>query len=60
MDVGDPLLMSSRSWRWLRERILGLLDRPVSFDAAGQPVFANRLQHHLYAPAVQARQHITR
>jgi hypothetical protein len=42
--------MTSRSWRWLRVRILGLLTVPVSFDAAGRIVYATRLQEAL-APA---------
>lgn len=56
VDVGD---LQGRSWRWLRERILGLIDRPFSFDSFGQPVYANRLQQALYAPLV-ARGQATR
>lgn len=26
VDVGEPGLLRARSWRWLRTRILGLLD----------------------------------
>lgn len=47
VDVGDPQTMA-RSWRWLRERIVGLLDRPFAFDAVGQPAYANRMQRVLY------------
>lgn len=36
--------MASRSWRWLRWRIEGLLTRPITLDATGNPAFANRLQ----------------
>lgn len=28
VDVGDPGVQSGRSWPWLRDAILGLLDKP--------------------------------
>jgi hypothetical protein len=52
VDVGDRELMSDRSWRWLRTRILGLIDSPVSVDSAGNPVFSNRVQAVVLAPAI--------
>lgn len=42
--------MTGRPWPWLRDLIFGLLTRPVTLDAHGQTVFANRLQEALYAP----------
>ncbi|GIE29958.1 hypothetical protein Ait01nite_030030 [Actinoplanes italicus] len=30
IDVEDPGLMASRSWRWLQTRIVGLLSMPKS------------------------------
>lgn len=30
VDVDDDALMSARSWRWLRSRVLSLLDRSPS------------------------------
>ena len=48
VDVGDEQLMSTRSWRWLRVRILGLLSAPVAIGVAG-PVFSTRLQQALFA-----------
>jgi hypothetical protein len=38
--VDDKALMQSRSWRWLRARVLSLLDRPpafMSFQINGNP-----------------------
>ncbi|MFD9879997.1 hypothetical protein ACFWZT_00845 [Streptomyces alboflavus] len=43
MDVGDPHLMRTRTWRWLRVRILGLL----SADS--------RLARHLAPPDTPTR-----
>ncbi|WP_405663383.1 hypothetical protein [Streptomyces sp. RK9] len=43
VDVGDPHLMRTRTWRWLRVRILGLL----SADS--------RLARHLAPPETPAR-----
>lgn len=31
IDVDDGALMGARSWRWLRARVLSLLDRPDVF-----------------------------
>ncbi|MCW2496350.1 hypothetical protein [Jatrophihabitans sp.] len=51
--------MRSRSWRWLRTRITGLLTRPNTFvvyghDSDGRaltaPIFANRLQAAMHPP----------
>lgn len=56
VDVGDTVLMSTRTWRWLRERIVGLLTRPATFvvlghDTEGHPVtqwvYPNRVQSDL-------------
>jgi hypothetical protein len=33
VDLDDPALMGSRSWRWLRTRISGLLADPTSRTA---------------------------
>lgn len=33
LDVDDAALMGGRSWRWLRTRVLSLLDRPPTFVA---------------------------
>ncbi len=40
IDVGDPRLMADRSWRWLRVRILGLLDTQAQYVtlADGSPL----------------------
>jgi len=50
MDVGDPVLMTSRSWRWLRVRILGLLDARLQYlplaDGSMLPVPGSRLGRH--------------
>lgn len=53
--------MESRSWRWLRVRIEGLLTRPPLgfYDEPAQqrgyvrrhPIWPNRLQRHFYGPA---------
>lgn len=44
--------MTSRSWRWLQTRIVGLLDRPiVTYDAAGDPLYPTRLQRALFKQA---------
>lgn len=52
VDVGSEWLMRNRSWRWLRTRILGLFDRPVSLDAGGNPVFTSRVQAAVLGEAV--------
>lgn len=54
VDLEDPVLMSSRSWRWLRVRILGLLTAPPASwrEVPGEdpdttrlePVWRTRLQ----------------
>lgn len=31
IDVDDDALMAARSWRWLRARVLSLLDRPPRY-----------------------------
>lgn len=33
IDVDDEALMSARSWRWLRMRVVGLMSRPSSMFA---------------------------
>jgi len=43
IDADDAELMRSRSWRWLRSRVLSLLDRPptllpVKFPARGKTI----------------------
>ena len=51
IDVGDDALMTTRSWRWLRARILGLLSAPVATEPwSGTPLPANRLQAALMPP----------
>lgn len=50
--------MRNRSWRWLRMKILGLLDRPGTVIPIGSPqtgyrtipVYPNRLQAALAPP----------
>jgi hypothetical protein len=54
LDLGDQALLRSRSWRWLRTHILGLLSKPMAIDATGQPIYPNRIQEHLYAPQIDA------
>lgn len=44
--------MTGRTWRWLRTRIEGLLTRPFGYAPNGDPVFAGRLQEHVFQPAV--------
>jgi len=50
IDVGDPVLMSSRSWRWLRVRILGLLDAAPQYvpltDGSVRIMPGSRLGRH--------------
>jgi hypothetical protein len=48
--------MAARSWRWLRCRVLALLDVPTGQDATGHPIFATRLQSALYQPPAEMRQ----
>lgn len=52
IDVGDDTLMAARSWRWLRTRILGLLDvAPVYYPIDGKPpvrIFPTRLARHFH------------
>lgn len=43
--------MQARSWRWLATRIVGLLDRPVTYTAAGAAVYRTRLGSHFYQRA---------
>lgn len=31
IDVDDDELMAARTWRWLRARVLSLLDKPATF-----------------------------
>lgn len=57
IDVDDDHLMGARSWRWLRARVLSLLDRPATFVAvnAGDSVRltavpSTRLGCALYPP----------
>jgi hypothetical protein len=52
IDLGDRTMLRTRSWRWLRVRILGLLTRPMAIDSSGSPAFPNRIQQHLYAPQI--------
>lgn len=41
--MDEPGLMVSRSWRWLRTRIVALLDVPPTVDPAGRIVHATRI-----------------
>ena len=57
IDVGDDALMSARSWRWLRTRILGLLSAPASFEPwSGKTLPANRLQAALVPSLEESRE----
>jgi len=40
--------MRSRSWRWFRVRMLGLLAVPYGSDPAGNPLPTTRLQAVMY------------
>lgn len=44
VDVGDAQLMRSRTWRWLRVRIEGLLSVPpvLSWNPEGHPVWVQQ------------------
>lgn len=42
--------MAARSWRWLRTRIIALLDLPPSVTSDGQEIQASRLGYALYPP----------
>lgn len=42
VDVADQALMQSRTWHWLRIRIMGLLDLPPTWMPDGRPVSATR------------------
>ena len=48
--MGDKTLMRSRSWRWLRVRILGLLDADLQYvplaDGSVTTVPGSRLGRH--------------
>jgi hypothetical protein len=60
IDVEDSALMRARSWRWLRVRILGLLDVPPcgfrdvttgsgkTAKTHAQPLWATRIQSAIY------------
>ncbi len=37
IDVGDPVLMRARSWRWLEARIVGLLSTECRLSRALAP-----------------------
>lgn len=42
--------MRTRTWHWLRTRILALLDLPPAWRPDGAPVQVTRLGHDLYPP----------
>lgn len=46
--------MATRSWRWLRTRIEGLLNRPAVSDVTGRPRYSTRIQTKLWQPAAVA------
>ena len=50
IDAGDQALMGSRSWRWLRVRILGLFDATPLYvplaDGSVRTVPGTRLGRH--------------
>jgi hypothetical protein len=46
--------MRARPWCWLRTRLVGLLTKPPTFDAEGQPHFTTRIQVHMLAPSPAA------
>jgi hypothetical protein len=37
IDIGDRALMASRSWRWLRVRVIGLLSADTRLSRSLQP-----------------------
>lgn len=41
LDLDDPVIRT-RSWRWFRCRVFGLVTRPTSVDATGMRVYPNR------------------
>jgi len=45
--------MRSRSWRWLRTRIIGLLSAPPTVTPDGQLIEGTRLACVLYPPTVR-------
>lgn len=53
IDVWDRSLMRTRNWGWLRERILGLLDRPALWVTVGDRAFrmyTTRIQEAVFGP----------
>lgn len=48
IDVEDDQLLTRRSWRWLANRIGGLLDRPATILPDGRTVASTRLGLALY------------
>lgn len=52
IDVGDRVLMRARSWRWLRTRILGLLDAPgqvlLLIDGSTTTIPGSRVGKHFH------------
>jgi hypothetical protein len=57
VDLGDPVLIRTRTWRWLALRIEGLLNRPpigyvrVPVDderERSQPLWGTRVQQAVY------------
>ena len=53
IDVHDQALMHARPWLWLRDAILGLVDRPHAYAPDGFPAFTTRIQQHLYGPGIE-------
>lgn len=51
VDLYDPSHMS-RPWLWLRDAILGLIDRPSGFAPDGYSSFTTRIQQHFYGPVI--------
>lgn len=45
--------METRSWRWFQSKVSGLLDRPISHDWLGNPLFASRLQARFFTPPAE-------
>lgn len=51
LDVEDDDLMTTRSWRWLRTRITGLLKIPPTVTPDGRAIAATRVGLALFPPS---------
>lgn len=50
IDVEDDDLLTRRSWRWLCNRITGLIDRPPTITPTGHVLASTRLGLALNPP----------